>query len=206
MTADTVEPYVSIKFVGNEKAPHDIKTGKPVHYLSCKKTNTIRVSSNTKTLRIRWSVAGAFTVDMTRLVYSKWKDVPRSFGCHQQVAAQQYNTFIQKSSVSLSAVRKGGTRWKNPSKYSGKSPPDPLFSSNINLSQYSVGDEVVVYAVAKVDQQWKNQPTKVQPNVGPQTHIVNARTNPRWFHRISNGKFIRGRLHWISMPITLLIV
>jgi hypothetical protein len=81
----------------------------------------------------------------------------------------------------------------------------PVFKAIVDLSQFAVGDEVVVLVKARVDQSWVQQPTGIAPQVPPQAHIVNARTNPGWYHQ-SNGKIIQGRQDWYStIPLTLVI-
>jgi len=48
-----------------------------------------------------------------------------------------------------------------------------------------------------VDQKWGDQPAQVSPAVPIQSHVANARTNPKWFYR-NNGHSVQGRLWWDS--------
>ena len=81
----------------------------------------------------------------------------------------------------------------------------PVFSANVDLSSFQVGDEVIILAKARVDQSWVQQPDGVAPLVPPQSHMVNARTNSSWFHE-NNGNIVQGRLDWYSViPLTLVI-
>lgn len=50
----------------------------------------------------------------------------------------------------------------------------------------------VVFVYARVDQDWTEQ-TSPDPNLPPQSHVVNARTNIAWEKR-NNGHVVRGRL------------
>jgi len=60
--------------------------------------------------------------------------------------------------------------------------------------------------MAKVDQNWKTQPTNIKPNLPPTSHVVNARTNTAWQHQnTESGHRVTGRLEWISLPLTLVI-
>jgi hypothetical protein len=64
-----------------------------------------------------------------------------------------------------------------------------------------------VQAVATVDQDWQKQGKGIDlpsPNDKPQTHVVNARTNPNWFYS-HNGKTVQGRLEWMS-PVVKVVV
>ena len=64
---------------------------------------------------------------------------------------------------------------------------------------------MIVMARARVDSSWRQQPQTVAPLVPPQSHMVQARTNPSWFHR-NHGNVIRGRRYWYSvLPLTLVI-
>lgn len=207
MNVDVVEPYAIIRTVGGKNAGIDVPTGVSLDPRWCiTMRNKVISYRSRKSVKINWTVGGAFTVDETRLVVARWGDVPEKIGCvAQQTSEKQYLQFIRTKNVFRTKMKKGVTRWKNAGKFSGRKTPDPLFSQSINLSKFKKGAKVAVYAVAMVDQEWKKRPGKVQPNVGPQSHVVNARTNPNWYHKIGNGKFVRGRLHWISVPITISI-
>ena len=65
-------------------------------------------------------------------------------------------------------------------------------------------DKIMVVASARVDSSWATQPDNIAPKKPPQSHVVNARTNPDWHHE-SNGKHIHGRLDWFSIPLTIII-
>lgn len=93
----------------------------------------------------------------------------------------------------------------------------PIFRATLDVSKYSIHDEIVVLARARVDQSWQQQQQQqpsspqqqqqqqMKPNVPPQAHIVNARTNPLW-HHTSAGKMIQGRLDWYTtIPLTIVI-
>ena len=80
----------------------------------------------------------------------------------------------------------------------------PLFRSSISLKNMQQGDKIVVMASAKVDQSWAKQNSNVKPNMSPQSHIVNARTDPNYHHE-SNGKHIQGRIDWFSVPLTVVV-
>jgi hypothetical protein len=73
-----------------------------------------------------------------------------------------------------------------------------LFTQCIELSQKK--EVIFVRAVAKVDQGWKNQGTlenAPSPKVPPQSHVVNARTNPEW-NAAWNGHRVKASLYWYS--------
>ena len=115
-------------------------------------------------------------------------------------------------------VQGARTRW-NPSRgnrraendddvhAAGAIPTEATFSAKLNLSSYEVGDVVAIYSLACVDQEWlpRNEFDTAQLNV------VNARTNPAWYHvdredePNAGGTIVRGRLDWWSVPLTVTI-
>jgi hypothetical protein len=87
----------------------------------------------------------------------------------------------------------------------GDQPLGPVFQATVDISTFTLGDEVIVLAKAKVDQSWLQQPTDFALQVLPQSHMVNARTNSSWF-RENNGNIVQGRDEWYSaIPLTLII-
>lgn len=45
--------------------------------------------------------------------------------------------------------------------------------------------------------------TNSSPNISPQSHIANLRTNPNWTFNYK-GETIKGRIYWYSDPLILL--
>jgi hypothetical protein len=81
----------------------------------------------------------------------------------------------------------------------------PIFTGKITIPEgLKTLDQLVVIASARVDQSWTKLRSNVKPLMDPQSHIVNARTNPDWYHE-SAGKKIIGRLDWFSIPLTVVI-
>jgi hypothetical protein len=80
----------------------------------------------------------------------------------------------------------------------------PMFFASIDTSMFQPGDTIAVFASARLDQGWSKVPDGAKPNIAPQSHVVNARTNPEWRHE-SAGKIIQGRQDWYSIPLTLVI-
>ena len=56
---------------------------------------------------------------------------------------------------------------------------------------------------ARVDQSWAHRPHEpVTPNRPPQTHWINARTNPSWRHvHPESGREVQGQLDFISAVV-----
>ena len=84
----------------------------------------------------------------------------------------------------------------------------PKFSTLLDLTPFEKGDELAVYALAKVDQNWKNTPSGNVWPVGKdvQSHIVKQRTDETYTSNKDNiGRSVQGRLDWISVPLTILI-
>ena len=74
------------------------------------------------------------------------------------------------------------------------------------MSTFKAGDKIAVFAIAKLDQGWTEQPSgdDVKLRVPPMSHVVNARTNVNWQHS-STRKVIQGRQEWFSIPLTIVI-
>lgn len=112
-------------------------------------------------------------------------------------------------------VQKGFSRWKkdggekgtrglqSQSRIPGLS--DPVFTATLNdaeaLQLLKSGQDIFVVARARVDQDWKDNAPH-NPDVPPQSHVVNARTNPNWFAS-KKDHVVRGRLDWYSTPLRL---
>ena len=213
MMIDSVEPYVSVLGVEELILLDDIVplTDRGNH--TCTSTKIVTIPKGTSEVEVYWTVGGSFTVDETRVAYGKW-DV--AFSELMECSTQPKDiTDLFTESVKLSSIQSGRTRWHNSgaspsaddSTWLGKMvgisiPYGPVFSAKIDLSEYNVGDSIAVMPYAKVDQNWKSQPETMDPEVPPQSHAVNARTNPDW-HFESAGKVVQGRLDWMSTPLTI---
>ena len=136
-------------------------------------------------VQLRWRVWGAVAVDATWPVWRQgngsWKPAGERLAGHG----------VWGGSVS----RPGSAALK----------PDPtqsddgVFSSCVRLPPDVTG-LVELAARASVDGAWAHAPparAAVTPPLPPQTHIVNARTNPRWRHASQNRR-VRGRIEWRS--------
>ena len=116
-----------------------------------------------------------------------------------------YSLFTNSTSITES--QNGRSRWHEEGPFPdakesslheivGKTIPyGAIFSEKIDLSRFKSGDKVAVLPFAKVDQHWKSQPSPHTPEVSPQSHSVNIRTNPSWRFE-SAGKVVQGRLYW----------
>jgi len=222
-TIDLVEPYLSIQSVGNQFLTDDIVPLSFIHekqksspLLPCQLTKTISIpypSTNNTSISLTWVVGGGLTVNYTTLIHTQWKNIPKNATiCHTHFTEEQMEAIdffhIEEG------ITHGLTRW-SPNTSGNKTISGPLFNMSIDISNYSSGDHVAVYAMAIVDQDWASQPnnnsttTSITSVVHPKqslsmSHVVNARTNPHWSHK-SAGKIIQGRKRWFSLPLTLVI-
>ena len=138
-------------------------------------------------LVVNWEVGGAFMVDET------WVEL--------MVGSNKFAIVTPKYS--------GKTRWAT-GEYSDRAnwPFKTQFSACIQISEnVDAGLQgrkpITVVAKAMVDSAWAMKGTRdvVTPNLPPQSHVVNARTNPDW--DMKNGEFrIKGQLVWESSKIT----
>jgi hypothetical protein len=194
MSAELVEPYVKLASVNGLALTRDIVPLQRRDRLQCKKTQQITISSP-GTVTLSWQVGGAMTVDSTRLWFAKWNDPSEErLDCISQPGIKYIQNRFNQGTVTSATTGLG--------LYSNQAGAGTTFEGSIDLSGFSSGDSIVVLVSARVDQGWSTVPTNAAPNVPPQSHIVNARTNPRWSYK-SNGKVVKGRLDWFSIPYTI---
>eukprot|EP00591_Stephanopyxis_turris_P014513 CAMPEP_0195539556 /NCGR_PEP_ID=MMETSP0794_2-20130614/50115_1 /TAXON_ID=515487 /ORGANISM="Stephanopyxis turris, Strain CCMP 815" /LENGTH=704 /DNA_ID=CAMNT_0040673593 /DNA_START=269 /DNA_END=2383 /DNA_ORIENTATION=- len=206
MMVDVVQPYTRLLAVEDAALPNDIVPER-VH-LSCVENDAVNVSQEKKVVQIKWTVGGGFSVDETSLVYGKWTDFAGKIKCFSQPTQERLNTLLATETIKQTSTQTGRTRWHQDgaTPIGGSDfPPGPIFSAAVDLNDFEGGDTIAVFAVAKLDQSWKEQPNSFAPNVPPQSHVVNARTNPDWYHTSESGMIVQGRQHWVSVPVTLVI-
>ena len=203
MAIDIVEPYVSIKSLNGVDLVDDVVPMTDRYGRSCQKTKIMSVPSTTSTSNgsnnmennnatVTWTVSGAFTVDFTTIYYANWDDISTTIKCTGHPSKDEMG-----SEFRIVQAMKGITRWHS-------SGPETTFKATFDISDFKAGDKIAVFATARVDQGWTNQPTTPSPKVPPMSHIVNARSNTEWFHE-SAGKVIQGRKDWYSVPLTIVI-
>ena len=212
LAADLVEPYVSITSVNDLALSDDIiPLAQRVDPTACQRTKGVMIPQNANSITVEWTVGGAITVDETSLIYGRWSDLQdEAVSCMAQPNADKLSNLI----VATDQTAKNGTGFFShdgpyppPSKQtsSGQEILGPIFRATLDVSKYRPHDEIVVLARARVDQSWREQPDTIKPKLPPQSHVVNARTNPEWHHE-SEGKVIQGRLDWYStIPLTIVI-
>lgn len=212
LSADLVEPYVSILQVNNVTLPHDVI---PLSLSSEDCGTTMAVNANEtldNKLKISFSVGGALSIDQVQLWFaSKTDDLVStasnsSSTCWKQPTVFELQSFSQGTIVgSNSGSGRFSANGPIPaaSTTGGILTNGPLFIGTIDIPKGA--DELIVMASARVDSDWKNGPTEgAGPNIQPQSHMANARTNPNWRHE-SAGKIVQGRLDWYSQPLTVVV-
>jgi hypothetical protein len=191
LAAELVEPYVRIGTVNELDLSEDT-----VPLAARDSCQAVAVPHNSRKVVLRWTVGGALAVDETALFYAKWDaQLEAALDCsgkHPNVAALLP---LLKPATAIGATA-GVTQF-------GSTAPSPPFSASVEISDFSAGDKIVVIARAKVDQAWGQPMAGANPSLPPQSHLVNARTNPEWRHEKPDGKVIQGRLNWYSMPVTI---
>jgi len=207
MAIELVQPYVAILGAGGVVLEDDIVPGKDRTKRSCRQSKALLIPRGKKDLEVEWTVGGGFTVDETRLLYGRWDDIPTSIDGSTQLTDEDLAKIASKTKSVDAASGGGRTQWHSDGAHPGTGTYPtlgPTFRATIDTSSYSVGDEIAVYAVARLDSSWTHQPGNVKPQGPPQSHAVNARTNPEWRHE-NAGKVIQGRLFWYSIPLTLVV-
>jgi Predicted deacylase len=199
---ELVQPYVVIWGANRVPLKNDVIPTMDRSGRTCRTSKIMKIPQGRNDTTIAWYVGGGFTVDYTTIMYAKWDNVPDKMNCeHQPLDSEIGRSFRMVQATT------GSTRWKRDwvkeadAVYQGQ----PMFVATIDTSMYEPGDQIAVYATAKLDQGWNYVPDGAKPNnIPPMSHIVNARTNENWRHE-NVGKIIQGRQDWYSIPLTLVI-
>lgn len=206
MAIDVVQPYVSMVAVDDLIISDDLVPRMDRTERNCADTKAVMVPGNKEDVLLRWTIGGSFQIDSTEIWYAKWMDIPvEVLNCLHQPQRADIEKYFQKGSIVGSSSGTGffSEQGSSPTG-SGGDALGPVFQGRINVSSFGTHDKIVVIASARVDYSWTSQPDDFAPNVPPQSHIVNVRTNPSWFHE-SAGKVIKGRLDWFSSPLTVVV-
>ncbi|TDH65548.1 hypothetical protein CCR75_005692 [Bremia lactucae] len=142
-------------------------------------------------VQLAWEVLGALTVDRTLVQISSSKTF-------------EEDAILMETTAQAGITRRFYSFTPNASQTTPDTNRTSLFVECINLNNVTL-DRVYVRAVATVDQTWKDQGTEIAPQVPPQSHLVNARTNPDWDFEW-NGHRVKGVLEWSSSVITIKII
>lgn len=205
LAAELVEPYVSIFKVNELTLSDDVVPASEPEESNCRNTKSVMTAKNAKDVLIQWTVGGGMTVDNTELWYAKRDNINGDqIPCLRQPADMDG---FEKGTIIGTSKGTGYFSQSGPSPLpEADQPHGPVFTGKITIPDGAKAlDQLVVFVSVKVDQDWKNPPTHTfAPKVAPQSHIVNARTNPDWNHQ-SAGKQIKGRLHWFSRPLTIVL-
>ncbi|ETO79004.1 hypothetical protein F444_06164 [Phytophthora nicotianae P1976] len=161
---------------------------------TCSMSDCSVVNSAYSKVQIAWEVLGALTVDST----------------HVQVSSSA--TFEVDAILMETSTQKGTTRrfyeFASDSSQAAAANVDTLgtslFVTCLDLGNVT-SEKLYVRAVATVDQDWKKQGTgddAPSPHIPPQSHLVNARTNPDWNFEW-NGHRVKAALEWTSLVINI---
>lgn len=201
MAIDAVEPYVEIVSFKKKEFISEFKPLKLLKYRWCKKTKKASQKRG-KAGKVVWSVGGSFKVDETFLVYGLWSDFPSNFNCINQVSHDDIKAILDDTSGKFfkTQILSGNARWSDP-----MSGTNPTFQAWPKVPmELSRGDKLAVFAVAKVDQEWVDQPSNAWPeNTDVQSHMVKIRTDPNYVRSKGTDREVQGRLYWISVPVTI---
>lgn len=195
---DLVEPYLSIVGVDAASIVGDFA---PLKRPSCDTLPSIVVGADTKKVTIYWTVGGAIEIDETRVWVANAKNVDLTIlqGCAKQpITTAIMQAFTGGStSTGVGFLAEGGP---NPAH---SSTVGPRFSATIDLPLVNGSDEFLVLVSARVDSSWASEPSTFAPDLPPQSHLANVRTNPSWKH-VNANKVVQGRLNWFSVPIRII--
>ncbi len=236
LAMDVVEPYVSIRGVEGLLFEDDVVPTVNLKRSSTSFFDDAKLvwvpsgdgeETSVTEREITWTVGGSMTIDHTEIVYGLWDDLPAPLaesGTGLYPSMETRNAIDTKFQFMYSPNdwRNGGTfggrsRWHADGAYPAEPEGgdtyeqiynyDPVFKTSIDITNVPPGTAIAVFARAKVDKNWATAAANVGPaDLGPASHIVNARTNPSYF--ASNaGKVIHGREYgwWYSDPITVFV-
>ena len=217
LATELAEPYAAIRSVAEvELRDDDAVPLSPRIPGECRGTRSVEMpeSSLLSEVEVTWTVGGSLTVDETAIMHGRWGVLDgKVFDCVTQPTKQELDTFFtvlrdfeamegetasqMEDDVSFAPVRTGVTRWRAHAGRGEVIPPETTFSVTLDLSDYSAGDVIAIYALARTDQGWA-----AGEDSSPRSNVVNSRTNPEW--SFPNG--IQGRLDFWSVPVTLTIL
>jgi hypothetical protein len=221
LAAELVEPYVSIVNIGTTLLDDDIVPLTERGGRHCQSTKAVFVPSGMDDrLLVEWTVGGGFHFSDVEMWYGKWDEfTEEELGClvqtdidvrldprfHKGYLVEEENLTPGNGTGAFSSM--GPQPLPEHSRTGAGKRMGPVFRASVDLSDYKEGDQLVVIAGARVDQDWAVPPSEYAygPRVGPQSHLINGRTNPDWNHKLENGKTVRGRSDWYSIPVTIVL-
>jgi hypothetical protein len=212
LAADLVEPYLSITQVNDVGLSDDIVPLTDLKQDPAKCQAIRSVQAPPSVVKVQWMVGGSLKIDKTAIFFAKWDTIPEdALNCLGQPSLD-YNLTDLLQPGGFDGYNHGFGYFSSVGSQplatddSKNAVLGPVFHGNIDLSSFATNDRIAVVVVARVDQDWTEQVTidKVEPKIPPQSHIVNARTNPTW-HFENAGKHVYGRQTWYSMPLTIVV-
>lgn len=137
----------------------------------------------------------------------------------------EYKNEASMKFLQVSPIKKGYARWgrndqnsylptifastitfANQKLYEAKAGPSGTILNNSTvITLPRDAGEYWLVAWSKVDQDWATKGQGYPKNLDPQSHLINARTNPKWRYQTPSGKEVRGRLLWPSDPILITV-
>ncbi|CAB9526608.1 Zinc carboxypeptidase [Seminavis robusta] len=177
-------------------------------------------------LDLQWTVGGAMTIDQTQLWVAAIDDSAVAANdatawLQDYICGDPLNEVMSLSQrLEPNAIKAAFTAVGTPQQGTGffsafgprPIPLDdtmgPVFHSILDLASLNVNAEttLVVLASAQVDSSWTQLPvnTPVAPsNTGPQSHMVQVRTNANWKHVNSQGYVVQGQTEFFTEPILI---
>jgi hypothetical protein len=208
LSAELVEPYVSVVAVNDLALSDDIV---PLVERNCATaTKRVMIPRNVQQVTVEWTVGGSLAIDETQIWVTP--AVPDgTLDCVTQPLKEVIEASFKPVTPNGDSSGLGYFAMHGPYPHPSVSNSDvepslgPLFSATIDVAALKTGEKVTVIASAKVDSEWAKKPAaNVGPDVPPQAHVVNARTNPDWYFE-SAGKIIQGHLDWFSVPVDIVV-
>jgi hypothetical protein len=210
LAVDAVQPYVAMVGVNELTLTDDVVPLRVEQDRSCQTTKAVMVPGN-QHVTIRWTVGGVFDIDNTDVWYAKWDSVPEEIlNCVDPPNKEDLLKYFTSAPLVGPSTGRGFFHHDgyapSPEEGTRREALGPVFSATMDVRTFQTHDKLVVVATALVDQNWKTQKADTfEPRLPPQSHIVNARTNPDWRHELDDGKIVQGRLNWVSTPLTIVV-
>lgn len=200
-SADLVQPYVSVFAVNNATFLDDIIPLTKFSSKSCALLKAIAAPIGLEKVTIEWTVGGAIEIDFTDILYMKQDPakIENELDCLMQPT--HVGDYLHAQTIGKASGR-GHYHENGPTPATHSSILGPTFKAEISTKDFQVGDAIVVFARARVDQSWKGK--DAHAFLRPESHIVKARTDKNWKHEHA-GKIIEGRTEWYSVPVTVLL-
>lgn len=213
LAAELVQPYIVWRRVHGDESGMDLMLLEDIiparEKQECPRIGISPQETQSSDLTVHWTVGGGLQINDTELWYANWDDVPElAKFCDSLILQPKSHDILErhmKKATMVTVANGVGAYTKL---------EETVFAAQVPIPSVK---NMVAIVVAKVDQNFADVPESALPkNTPPQSHVVNARTNPNWYfeqessmkddgesYSSNGGSIIQGRQWYFSRPLTI---